>query len=62
MYKAERKEICIGGWCGKTEGKRTLGKHRSRRKDNITVDVKGIGCVLELYSPVSREREILVCW
>jgi hypothetical protein len=47
----------VGFWWGKSEGKRTLGKHRRRRKNNIAVDVKGIGCVVVNCIHLSQERE-----
>jgi hypothetical protein len=36
------KEECIYGFGGE-EGKRLLGRHRRRWKNNIKMDVKGIG-------------------
>jgi hypothetical protein len=49
-------------WWGISEGERTLGKPRRRRKNNIAVDVKGIGCVDVKYIHVSQDRELLAFW
>jgi hypothetical protein len=36
--------FCARDLVGKPEGKRPLGRHRSRRKDNIKMDLQGVGC------------------
>jgi hypothetical protein len=49
--------MLVGFWWGKSEGKRTLEKHRRRRKDNIAVDVNGTDCVDVNYDHMSQDRE-----
>jgi hypothetical protein len=33
-----------GGLVGKIQGKRPMGRHRRRWKDNIKMDLKEVGC------------------
>jgi len=35
---------CIGSCWGKPEGRRPLGRSRSRWVDNITMDLQEVGC------------------
>jgi hypothetical protein len=48
---------------GKPEGKRPLGRHRSRWEDNIKVDLKEVGCggmdCIELAQDRYRWRALL---
>jgi hypothetical protein len=36
-------EVCIGFWWGPIKGKRPLGRHRRRWKDNIKMDLRELG-------------------
>jgi hypothetical protein len=40
-------EKCVQGVCGKPEGKRLLGRHNSRRKDEIRMDLRELGWWME---------------
>jgi len=56
MYIVEKRNACRV-LVGKSEGKRTLGKHRRRRKDNIAMDIKVIVCVDVNYIHLFQDRK-----
>ena len=42
---------------GNPEGKRSLGKPRRRRQDNIKVDFREVGCVPEDWIDLAEDRD-----
>jgi len=42
---------------GKTEGKRPLGRHRRRWKDNIKMDLQEVGCGGLDWIELARDRD-----
>jgi hypothetical protein len=42
---------------GKPEGKRPLGRHRHRWKDDITIDLRGLGWEGEDWFHLAQERD-----
>jgi len=43
-YVTCTREMCIGGFCGKTDGKSPLGRTRHRWENNIKMDLQeGVG-------------------
>ena len=43
---------------GKPEGKRPLGRPRHRRKDNIKMDLQGVGCGGVEWIELAQDREV----
>ena len=60
-------ERCIQGFGGKRERKRTLGRPRRRREDNIKMDHQDVGCgmwdggmdLIDLFQYRDRWRALL---
>jgi 3-oxoacyl-ACP reductase-like protein len=42
---------------GKTEGKKPLGRHRSRWEDNIRMDLQEVGCVCMDWTGLAQDRD-----
>ena len=42
---------------GKHEGKRSLGRPRSRREDNIKMDLQGVGCGGTDWIDVAQDKD-----
>jgi hypothetical protein len=42
---------------GKPEGKRPLGRHRSRWEDNIRMDLQDVECRCEDWNWVAQDRD-----
>jgi hypothetical protein len=42
---------------GKPEGKRTLGRPRRRREDNIRMDLQEVGCGCEDWIGLAQDRD-----
>jgi len=47
---------CIQGFGGKPEGKKPLGRLRSRWKDNIKMDLQEVGCGVMDWIRLAQDR------
>jgi hypothetical protein len=55
-HMGERRDI-HGILVGKPEGKRPLGRHRHRWKDNIKMDLQEVGCGVMDWIELDQDRD-----